>query len=215
MHHWPMEASYRQGEHICSLYETEEEQLSVAADYLADGLRAGERVLYVAESREAIERFRRALKAVGIDAAARAQRGALVEATHAEAHLASGSFDCERMLALLNEALESAQNDGFTGLRTCGDMSWLLQDAPGAEQVVEYEAHLNRFFHGVRGAGMCQYDRRRLPEHFIDHALSTHPAVIVDGRHKPNPYYRSPELAVARAANPDGVRFKLGELRQA
>ena len=210
-----MDAEYRQGEHICSLYETEEEQLAVAADYLADGLRAGERVFYVAESQEAIQRFRDALKAVGIDAAARAQRGALVESTHAEAHLANGSFDSERMLGLLNEALENALNDGFSGLRTCGDMSWLLLEPPGAEQVVEYEAHLNRFFHGVRGAGMCQYDRGRLPEHLIDHALTTHPSVIVDARHKPNPFYRSPELAVGRAANPDGVRFKLGELRQA
>ena len=138
-----------------------------------------------------------------------------MESTHAEAHLASGSFDSERMLALLNDAMEAALNDGFTGLRTCGDMSWLLLEPPGAAQVVEYEAHLNRFFHGVRGAGMCQYDRRRLPEHLIDHALATHPSVTLDGRHKANPFYKTPELAVGRAANPDGVRFKLGELRQA
>ena len=210
-----MTAEYRQGEHICSLYETEEEQLAVAADYLADGLRTGERVLYVAESEEALGRFRAALKAVGIDAAARARRSALVESTHAEAHLANGSFDSERMLDLLNKALEDALNDGFTGLRTCGDMSWLLLEPPGAEQVVEYEAHLNRFFHGVHGSGMCQYDRGRLAERLIDHALATHSSVVMDGFHKRNPFYRSPELAVERAANPDGVRFKLGELRQA
>ena len=154
-----MDAEYRQGEHICSLYETEEEQLAVAADYLADGLRAGERVFYVAESQEAIQRFRDALKAVGIDAAARAQRGALVESTHAEAHLANGSFDSERMLGLLNEALENALNDGFSGLRTCGDMSWLLLEPPGAEQVVEYEARLNGLFPYSPAAAMCQYDR--------------------------------------------------------
>ena len=60
------------------------------------------------------------------------------------------------MLRLLNDAVESALNDGFIGLRTCGDMSWLLQEPTGAEQILEYEALLNQFFRGVRAAGMCQ-----------------------------------------------------------
>lgn len=59
------------------------------------------------------------------------KRGALVEATHDEAHLADGSFSSERMLRLLNEAMETALKDGFTGLRACGDMSWLLAEPEG------------------------------------------------------------------------------------
>jgi hypothetical protein len=39
---------FRQGEHICAVYDTEAEQLAIAAEYLADGLRAGERVLQAA-----------------------------------------------------------------------------------------------------------------------------------------------------------------------
>lgn len=50
------------------------------------------------------------------------------------------------MLRMLNEAVEAALNDGFAGLRTCGDMSWLLDDAPGTQHVVEYESLLNQFF---------------------------------------------------------------------
>jgi hypothetical protein len=73
-----------------------------------------------------LKRFRAALTDAGIDAADAARQGALVESTHADAHLAGGCFDCERMLNLLNDAVESALNDGFKGLRTCGDMSWLL-----------------------------------------------------------------------------------------
>lgn len=57
-----------------------------------------------------------------------------------------GRFDSERMLRMLNEAVEAALNDGFAGLRTCGDMSWLLDDAPGTQHVVEYESLLNQFF---------------------------------------------------------------------
>jgi hypothetical protein len=42
--------AYKQGEHICSLYDSEDEQLAVAAEYLSDGLRQGERCMYVASS---------------------------------------------------------------------------------------------------------------------------------------------------------------------
>ena len=144
-----MPNSYAQGEHICGLFETEEEQIAMAAEYLGDALRNGERAFYVAQSDAALGRFTDALKDMQIDSAAAVKRGALVVATHNTAHLPDGCFDCERMLRLLNDAVESALNDGFIGLRTCGDMSWLLQEPTGAEQILEYEALLNQFFQGV------------------------------------------------------------------
>jgi hypothetical protein len=209
-----MANSFRQGEHICALYEIASDQLDMAAEYLADGLRAGERAYYVSDSEASLTQFRAALKEAGINTASMLKRGALVMATHAEAHLAGGRFDSERMLHLLNEAVEAALNDGFTGLRTCGDMSWLLQEPAGAQQVVVYEALLNQFFQGVRGSGMCQYDCRRMPPHLLDHALATHSSALLGGHHKPNPFYRPSAIALNRTAQPSDVRWKLSELRQ-
>ena len=193
-----MSNEFNQGEHICTVYDNADEQRSVAAHYLADGLRRGERCLYVGESRAALEQFRISLRDAGIDAEAAAGRGALIEKTSAEVHLLDGTFECERMLDVLNEAVETALNDGFQGLRACGDMSWLLDDASGSDQVVAYEALLNQFFQGVRAAGMCQYDRRRLPVEMIDHALATHSTAIVNGQHQANPLYKPLSLAGSR-----------------
>ena len=204
---------FRRGEHICALYDTEDQQLAVAAEYLADGLRTGERAFFVAESPVALERFRRALMELGVEVVPAETRRALVLRTHAEAHLADGRFDSERMLRLLNEAVEDAVRDGFTGLRTCGDMSWLLSDPPGAEQLVEYEAMLNQFFEGVPGSGMCQYHRERLAAHVLDHALATHSSAIVDGRHTGNPFYESPSVAIHRTADVVGLPSRLARLR--
>ena len=209
-----MPPRYRQGEHICAVYETDAEQLRTAAEYLAGGLRAGERAFYVADCEDGLGRFRAALAAIGIEADPFVERGALTECTHATAHLAGGAFDGRRMLALLRDEIASARDDGFAGLRACGDMSWLLSDAPGADQVVEYEAQLNGLLRDARAAVMCQYDRSRLHPQWLDHALATHPSVLVNGRHKANPFYVAPDLAVGRAAGPD-VRFKLDELRKA
>jgi hypothetical protein len=182
--------AFRQGDHICSVYDTEEEQLATAASYLADGLRRGERVLFAGADRQVLARFRAALHREGFDAASLAGRGALIELTHPEAHLIDGRFDCERMLSMLNDAVESALNDGFSGLRTCGDMSWLLAHPPGSEQVQEYEALLNQFFSSVRASGMCQYPRRQLAAAHLDMALTTHSTAVAGGRHKFNPFYQ-------------------------
>ena len=61
-----------------------------------------ERCFYVAGSADALMRFRRALKSRGVDTGVEVARGALIESTHAEAHLAGGAFDCEAMLEELN-----------------------------------------------------------------------------------------------------------------
>ena len=208
-----MDNGFKVGEHICAFYETPEQQVAVAAAYLADGLRAGQRVMYVAESSEALGRFREALQGCGINLLSLDKRGALIEATHAEAHLADGRFDSERMLGMLNRAVEEALAAGFSGLRTCGDMSWLLLEPDGAEQVVEYEALLNPLFERMPASGMCQYDRRRLPPQLLDHALATHSTVVLDGKHTSNHFYRPPKVAINRTARPAGVGRKIAELR--
>ena len=205
---------FKRGEHICVLYDTEDEQLNVAAEYLADGLRTGQRAFYVAESRTALTRFRGALTELGVQVIRAESRRALVLRTHAEAHLVDGQFDSERMLRLLNDAVEDALRDGFVGLRTCGDMSWLLTDPPGADQLVEYEAMLNDFFTGVPGCGMCQYHRGRLAVHLLDHALATHSSAVVDKRHITNPFYESPSVAMKRNADVGGFASKLSYLRR-
>ena len=190
-----MGREYRQGDHICSAYETREEQLAVAVHYIAEGLARNERCLYAAESQDALDAFRHALRGHGFDAGALERAGGLLMMTKDMAHLQGGCFDCEQMLAMLNETVEAALNDGYVGLRTCGDMSWLLDEAPGSEQVVEYEALLNEFFASVRATGMCQYDASRLPEGLLSHALDTHTSVVAGGRHRANPYYRKSDPA--------------------
>lgn len=170
---------YRQGDHICVTYETAAQQIAVAVEYVAEGLGRNERCLYAACSVEELDRFRQALNNRGIDARKAERAGSLLMLTKHAAHLQGGRFDSERMLRMLNEAVEAALNDGYIGLRTCGDMSWLLDEAPGSDQVMEYEAVLNEFFASVRGTGMCLYDRSRLPAALVTRAVQEHATVMV------------------------------------
>lgn len=208
-----MSDRFSQGDHVCVAYDSAEEQLDVAVTFIADGLRRNERCLYAADSRHGLDAFRAALASAGVDAAAAEESGSLLLLTKDLAHLQQGRFDCERMLQMLNDSVEAALNAGYIGLRTCGDMSWLLDNAPGTEQIVEYEALLNQFFSSVRALGMCQYDRTRLPQGLLDHALETHPSLVLDRRHRANPFYRSSWSAAASETQPAGFEAKMAALR--
>ena len=206
---------FQQGQHVCAVYETRDEQLAVAAAYVADGLLMGERCLYASGSSHDLEDFRSILQAVGVDASGEERRKSLILLTSDQAHLRDGQFNCERMLRMLNDAVEEALNDGFLGLRTCGDMSWLLDNPPGSHQVVEYEAVLNQFFQNVRGLGMCLYDRTRLPAGLLDHAaLAAHSTIVVDKAHQENPHYDVKPAAGDERRPAAALDEKLARLRR-
>jgi hypothetical protein len=174
-----VERRFLQGQHICSVYDSRDEQLRVAVAFISEGLQVGERCLYVASTDADLDAFRALLSSGGVETSVAEASGALLLRTSAEAHLQSGYFDAEQMLGLLNAALEDALNAGYAGLRTCGDMSWLLEEPVGAGHVIEYELLLNPFFQNVRALGMCQYDRSRLPAPLVASAIDAHACALL------------------------------------
>jgi hypothetical protein len=115
-----MRDAFAHGDHICVLYDSEDEQMSIAAEYVAEGLKTGRAVpLCGAVRSPPWTGSNRALERAGASAGDVVARRALVQATHADAHLDGGRFDSARMLRMLDETVEDALNDGFTGLRTC------------------------------------------------------------------------------------------------
>ena len=200
---------YQQGDHVCTLFSSAEEQLSAAIDYIRQGLARGERCLYVC-SEQTPAQFRRALHEAGIEVAHEEKRGALVLLTKETGHLAGGRFSASRMIGMLERAVELALLDGFSGLCAAGDMTWLLDQAPGSEELAEYEAQLNHFFKSHNALGLCQYNRRRLPAAILDHGIATHPTVRIEGSILlTNPFYELPEAAMHREANVNGVEARL------
>lgn len=206
--------TYVQGDHVCALYRTPEEQLTAAAEYISEGLARGERCLYVVGEHDP-ETFRTALTRAGIDAAAEEARGALVLLTKRDAHLRDGSFDPARMIAMLESAVAQALAAGFTGLCAAGDMTWLLDGAAGSERIAEYEADLNAFYRTHRALGLCLY-RRSMPGIILDHCLATHPTVRIAGPVLlTNPFYELPDVAATRTPTAVGIEEKLDRIAAA
>jgi len=164
------------GDHLCYLYETEEEHRAVLTPFLRQGLERGEKVLYIADAHtpETILGYLRnnpstALRhgsgqgsGQGLDVKPYLARGQLVILTCDDAYLREGVFDPEGMIALLRADTERALAEGYSALRVTGEMTWALQGLPGSERLIEYEAKLNEFFgsaepqDGASGRGLAE-----------------------------------------------------------
>jgi chemotaxis family two-component system sensor kinase Cph1 len=205
--------SYHEGDHVCILFSSPEEQLQAAVEYIRGGLSRGERCLWISCERPVAD-FRAGLKLAGIDVKAEETRGALLLLAKHEGHLKGGSFDPDRVIAMLHQAVKDALDDGFTGLCAGGDMNWLLDEAPGSERIAEYEARLNHFYASNHALGLCTYNVRTMPPAILDHCLATHRTVCVEGPIlMENPFYELPEKAMSRIARPQDIDRKIREFR--
>lgn len=196
----PRRLVYQQGDHICTLYTSPEEQLQAAVEYIQSGLARNERCLYVCGEHTPDE-LRAALQSAGVNVALEEGRGALNLATKREAHLKDGHFNAKNMLSFLHQAVQDALDSGFTGLCAAGDMNWVMDGAAGTEEIAEYESCLNKFYTDHRALGLCQYNRKSMPPKFLDHCIATHRFVRIEGPVAlENPFYEEPNVAIGRQA---------------
>ena len=179
------------GDHLCCLYETEEEHRAVLTLFLRQGLERGEKVVYIVDARTA-EIILDYLRDDGLDIEPHLASGQLVILTRDDSYMREGVFDPDGMVALLRAETEQALAEGYPALRVTGEMTWALRGLPGSERLVEYEAKLNQFFPGSQCLAICQYDRRRFaPEVLLD-VLRTHPIAVVGTEVYDNFYYIPP-----------------------
>lgn len=205
--------TYQQGDHVCGFYDTPEEQLAAAIDYIKAGLARCERCFYICCEQE-VAQLRAALRKAGVHVETEEHRTALVLVSKEQGHLTGGRFDPERMIDLLRRGVDDALAAGFEGLCAAGDMNWMLDGAPGSDQLADYEARLNEFFRSHRALGLCLYNRRTLPADVLDHGLATHEFVRVDGPLLvSNPYYETPDQARRRIAHPEGVYNRIDQIQ--
>jgi PAS domain S-box-containing protein len=182
---------FRPGDHLCCLYETEEEHRAVLTTFLRQGLERGEKVLYIVDAHTA-EAILGYLRDEGVDVEACLERGQFAILSRDEAYMREGVFDPEQMIALLRAETERALAEGYPALRVTGEMTWALRGLPGSERLIEYEAKLNEFFPGSQCLAICQYDRRRFDAALLLDVLRTHPIAVIGTEVYDNFYYIPP-----------------------
>lgn len=189
----------KQGTHMCSIYRTREEQLSLIVPFVAQGLTNHEKCFYIVDE-STREEIGAALKKSGIDIESHINRGDFVFLDKEDAYLRDGFFDPDRMISLLKETERSALEEGYSGLRVTGEMTWVFTRLPGVERLMEYEAKLNFFLPQSKSVAICQYNESRFDHEILIEVLKTHPNVFIYNAVVESPYYLPPDvfLSVAR-----------------
>ncbi|MGD9099240.1 MAG: MEDS domain-containing protein [Anaerolineae bacterium] len=177
------------GEHLCGLYESEEEHYTVLTAFIRQGLRRGDKVVYVA-GHAAARAVLDHLRDDGLDVEHYLTCEQLAVHTHDD-YVQKGVFDLETAVALLWAEVEHILAGSFSGLRVVHEMSW-MQEQFGPDQVVAYEARLNELLPGSCCLALCQYDQRCLDSAVLLDALRAHPLTVIGTTVYDNFYYVSP-----------------------
>ncbi len=135
-------ATLDRSRHVCAFFNSKEEEYRGLLPFIKEGFGQGDKAFHIVSPGHRPEHLRR-LEQEGIDVAAAQQRRQLEVWPWEDAYLREGHFDQNRMLALIEQVLNDGEAQGFPLTRLVANMEWALEDRPGVDDVVEYEARLN------------------------------------------------------------------------
>jgi hypothetical protein len=176
--------------HACAFFVNAEEEYDVLFPFLKEGLAQRHKFFQILDGRSHQDRVQRAA-ALGIDVREASRSGQLETRRWEETYVSGGRFDQRAMMGLLEEVLLQGHRD-FGLTRIWANMEWALDDAPGSEDVIEYECRVNEVLDRFDDVVVCAYDFNRFSGAVLMDVLRTHPQMIVDGTLRDNPFFVEP-----------------------
>lgn len=175
--------------HICAFFDSRTEEYAVLAPFFQEGISPGEENLHILDPAY-VDEHRARLREAGIDVHGCEACGQLELVTWQGTYLdAEGRFDKDRMMANVEQVCVSAVADGFPRVRIMGNMDWVFSDAPGAKEILAYEAEVNEVLARNRQPAVCVYDTAKLSGTMMMDLLRTHPLTLINGIVQENPFY--------------------------
>jgi anti-anti-sigma regulatory factor len=158
-------------DHVCWSYDDPGDFHTRAREFLADGLAAGERVLYVAPDSPAslVERLG---DMPGLHDALRREAAQVVplNATYSD-----GVVDPAAQVGVFAVATEEALAAGYTGLRVVADVTSLVRSSAQLDAFARYEYQIDRYMRMQPLSGMCAFDRLELGDRVVATLACMHP----------------------------------------
>jgi hypothetical protein len=167
--------------------------LPALAATMREKLRQNYRCLYL-NTPSMVAGLRSYLAAIGVDVAQEVAKTRLILSAD-QNHLVQGRFDIDRMLQTLENLINNAVRDRYTGLWAVGDMTWEIGPLKDPARLLEYEWRLEKMFHQrPELSGICQYHADTLPREMMRQSLLVHPSIFINQTLSLiNPHYLYPE----------------------
>jgi len=183
---------FDEGHHIIYVYNDDHERKQTLARFLEQGFAEHEKLLYLVNDISPDE-MRVELKELGVDIDSM-QHDFDLTGPHNE-YCPNNYFSPSFMLDIVGRYYDHAIQEGYSGARGAGEMSWALDEGRASvPDLLEYEARLNSVLETHPLTTVCQYDARRFDGALIMDMLSVHPMMIVRGQLVKNPFYIEPAV---------------------
>jgi hypothetical protein len=170
---------FKHGDHICVFYQSEDALMEALTPYIAEGLRNGE-CCFCVQNSAVTKRLFDDLRFLGLRPEFEVERGALLVHSEKEIYFPNGRFEPERMMQMLEKAIDQCANSGFSGFRSAGDLSWAARGQEDCKQVIGYEKMVEECFPGKAAVGLCQYAVKDFPAEVLESVLAAHRMHLVD-----------------------------------
>jgi len=184
--------------HICAFFHTREERNKIVMPFFKDGYDQGEKIFHIVETGRRDAHLEEC-KAAGMDTDRALASGQMEVHTWQETYLKDGYFDGQRMLSMIETALQSFHQT-YPRSRLMGTMEWALGTEPGIDGLVEYEARVNYVLPKFPDPVICAYDLSKHSGRVIMDVLRTHPMIIINGVLQENPLFVPPDQFLAELA---------------
>jgi hypothetical protein len=176
----------------------------MAVPYLVEGLKAGDKVVYVAHDHP-VDVVERAIAGAGVDVDHEKAKGSLAVVGAKDAFFPQGRFDPDEALKAVEALAMQAKQEGYARVRLSVEMTYLLADVAGIERGAEFESRANEeVFARFPFACVCTFNGNLNAGGVIEDVLRTHPVLLSRGIPLVNPWYqpwqklREDRLAQAR-----------------
>lgn len=166
------------GDHVIALFDGEEDHDLFIMTFISEGLKKNEKVIYLCYH-TCEEKIKNLLSFAQIHASSFLKTGQL-EILHAkDFYLKDNRFDTERTLRFVQERLEKNLQKGYSAVRITGEMSWILENKPGTENLLDYERQVSKCFSDHKSFAVCQYPLKEFGHcSLMLDLLSAHPQIL-------------------------------------
>lgn len=169
--------------HAAIFYDNPQELWRVLAEYFHTGFEENELGILVTHYTpdQVIEGF----KSAGLNVINQISKGDLRLFNMKETYLPDGRFVSEFMSENVLSFIEDARKQGYSGLRTAGEMSWLKEHPEFSDEAHIYEHDVNKLTADNQTfTGLCLYavdDDSPAPMIDVEKVLETHPTYFYRG----------------------------------
>lgn len=158
--------------HACWAFDRRQEFVDAALEFLTDGLRSGQRIVYVGS--EPVEEQRERLEPLG-GVGAMIDEGTLLLIDLTGIYATGKPIDPISQMAVYSAVTDAAVADGYAGIRVAAQVTNLVREPETWDAHLRWESMADRFMSVRPMSAMCGYQRDLVPEQLLAELSAVHP----------------------------------------